>query len=169
MPDNHDSVLLYTELLNQTDLQKGYVRIFEFLKTLRVVLMKRYPEDIFSQLYQGMMDMSYFAIIPESLKAQGLKFAIVYVHASSSVEVWLSGRNRKIQREWSRLLVSKPITYTRVNQEIGADAIVSHRLQCQPDFNHLKDSVERMLPEIEEIIADMKNIVVEIMYESVSK
>ncbi|HBS90864.1 MAG TPA: hypothetical protein DEA51_00140 [Erysipelotrichaceae bacterium] len=169
MSTYQQAVSHYTRQITQTDLKKGYIRIFEFLSLLRSWMIHQCPKETISQIYQGMMDMSYFAIIPQSIKDSGLKIAIVYLHETSIIEVWLSGRNRTIQNQWFKLFESKSTRFLLLNQTKGVDAILSHPLQHQPDFNDLEESIRVMAPEIEEVIKEMKRYVKDILNESKPK
>ena len=59
-------------------LQKAYKALLGYMLDLRTHFQIRYPGYSISGLYQGYMDMTYFAIIPPSLKQRNLKIAIVF-------------------------------------------------------------------------------------------
>lgn len=56
-----------------------------------------------SGLYQGYMDITYFALFPPALRRRNLKIAIVFNHDAFRFEAWLAGRNRRVQRQYWKL------------------------------------------------------------------
>ena len=67
---------------------------------LRTRFTNNYPKFAVSGLYQGYMDMTYFAIFPQALKERSLKIAIVFNCDSFRFEAWLAASNRKIRRRY---------------------------------------------------------------------
>jgi len=93
-----DYVLEYESLLKTTNLQRDYQEFLKFFKQLRVYLEQELPEYAFlGGIMENGMDYSYFQFTGGALREQGLKIVIAYVHKTSSLEVWLSGVNRKTQ------------------------------------------------------------------------
>jgi hypothetical protein len=83
------------------------------------------------------MDMTYFALTPPALQDLQLKIAIVFVHEGCSFEVWLAGRNRKIQAEYVELLSQRNTGRYTVSQiGPGVDSIIATVIVEQPDFDH---------------------------------
>ena len=66
------------EQLRAGSIQRGYQALLGYMMSLRTHFKSRYPSCFISGLYQGYMDMSYFAIVPPSFKRRGLKLAIVF-------------------------------------------------------------------------------------------
>lgn len=64
---------------------------------LRIHFKNRYPNYSISGLYQGYLDMTYFAIVPPALKQRDLKIAIVFNYDAFRFEAWLAGTNRQVQ------------------------------------------------------------------------
>ncbi len=86
------------------------------------------------------MDMTYFAIIPPDLKMRKLKVAIVFLHETFRFEVWLSGGNRQIQMDYSRLIREKGWNKYRLTANPKtSDSILEHTLIAEPDFGNLDD------------------------------
>ncbi|HWQ03148.1 MAG TPA: hypothetical protein VNL38_01590 [Candidatus Nitrosotenuis sp.] len=75
---------------------------------LRTHFMKRFGESAVSGLYQGYMDMTYFALFPPSLRRRQLKIAIVFNYDAFRFEVWLSARNQQLQRQYWELVKDVP-------------------------------------------------------------
>ena len=57
---------------------------------LRTHFKDRYPKYSVSGLYQGYLDMTYFAVVPPSFKRRGLKIAIVFNYGAFRFEAWLA-------------------------------------------------------------------------------
>lgn len=47
--------------------------------------------------------MTYFSVIPKSIKERKLKIAIVFLHTAFRFEAWLSGLNRQVQTQYWEL------------------------------------------------------------------
>ena len=83
--------------------------------------------------------MTYFAFTPPRLKDKKLKIAIVYLHQEGRFEVWLGGKNRKIQAEVIERLSHKTIDNYSLSQVTpGVDSIIESILVEQPDFDNLE-------------------------------
>ena len=107
---NFDRNLLseYKELLQTTNLRKGYQEFIKLFRYIRVSLEKNMSEYKFQgNIVENGMDYSYFLFTSESLKEKGLKIAIVFVHSNFQFEVWLSGYNRNYQLKYYDLLKGK--------------------------------------------------------------
>ena len=88
----------YESLLKTTHLQRDYQEFLKFFKQLRVYLEQELPGFVFlGAPVENGMDYSYFQFTRDDLREQGLKIVIAYVHKTCSLEVWLSGVNRKTQ------------------------------------------------------------------------
>lgn len=129
----------YKHQLEKGAIQTAYRGLMEYMGSLRVYFKTRYPDySVPGSIYYGYMDMTYFSLVPESLKARGLKIAVVFLHEACRFEVWLSGYNRQIQAEhWEAIKVSGWDKYRLVQDPKGSDAILEHVLTSEPDFNDL--------------------------------
>jgi hypothetical protein len=111
--------------LRKGSIQKAYRALLSFMMALRTHFKNRYPDSAVSALYQGYMDMTYFAIFPPALKQCDLKIAIVFNYEAFSFEAWLAGRNRKVNRQyWELFRNSQWTAYRVVTPAPGVDAIV---------------------------------------------
>ena len=128
----------YTHHLQQGEIQIAYKGILEFLGKLRAEFIKKYPHYDVSSIYQGYMDMSYFSLNTKSLKDNGLKIAIVYLHDKGDFEVWLSARNRDIAKSYVSLL----------NGSISGDVNVFH------DINNPDAIIECILLPTKQLLTD---------------
>jgi len=142
-------------------LQKAYKALLDYMLDLRTHFKNQYPNYAVSGLYQGYMDMTYFAILPPPLKARGLKIAIVFNYDPFRFEAWLSGSNRQIQREyWGLFKDNRWSDYRVVAPAKGIDSIVECDLAQDFDFgdlNHLTEMIEaktiRFINDMEGFIA----------------
>lgn len=99
-----DDLARLHDRLREGGLQRAYGSIIGYMSHLRVHLASRDGERAVSALYQGVFDMTYFALFPPALKSRGLKLAVVFDYESFAFEVWLAARNRALQRQYFELL-----------------------------------------------------------------
>ena len=122
--------------LGKGSIQKAYRALLSYMMSLRTHFKNRYPDSAVSGLYQGYMDMTYFALFPPSLKHRGLKIAIVFNYDAFRFEAWLAGSNRKIQRQyWELFRNSQWPEYRVVTPARGIDSIVECDLAKDFDFS----------------------------------
>lgn len=107
MSSLNQSIQEYTRQLKQGDIQKAYKGIMTFMAGLSSYLQSKHPDHTAGAMYFGYMDMTYFPFTPEWLKRRRLKIAIVYLHEQNRFEVWLSGSNKAVQKEYIQLLSQK--------------------------------------------------------------
>jgi hypothetical protein len=130
----------YKQQLKKGVIQKAYLGLMQYIMDLKTHFKKKYPEySVSGSLYYGYMDMTYFALFPESLKKRGLKIAIVFVYETFRFEVWLSGSNRPVQAKYWQLFKDNDWNkYHLVPTQKGVDSIVEHVLADNPDFKDLE-------------------------------
>jgi len=122
--------------LRKGAIQKAYRALLSYMMGLRTHFKNRYPDSAVSALYQGYMDMTYFAIFPPPLKHRDLKIAIVFNYEAFSFEAWLAGRNRKVNRQyWELFRDSQWTAYRVVTPAKGIDSIVECDLAKDFDFS----------------------------------
>jgi hypothetical protein len=120
-------------------IQKAYTTLLGYMMDLRIHFQNRYPSYSISGLYQGYMDMTYFAIVPPSLKHHNLKIAIVFNYEAFRFEAWLSGANRQVQRKyWEMFRDSQWADYRVVTPAKGVDSIIECNLAENFDFDNLE-------------------------------
>lgn len=120
-------------------INKAYKGLMEYLMYLRIHFKNTHP-DIFipGTFYSGYMDMSYFSLVPESLKRHNLKIAVVFLHEAFRFEAWLAGANKQIQTKyWELFKESGWKKYPIVATTKDADAVIEHVLVDIPDFSNL--------------------------------
>ena len=122
--------------LEKRSIQKAYRALLSYMMDLRTYFVKKYGEPAVSGLYQGYMDMTYFALFPPSLKCRDLKVAIVFNYDAFRFEAWLAARNRKVQRQyWELFRDSHWAQYRVVTPAGGIDSIIEYDLVKNFDFN----------------------------------
>ena len=95
MENLNDLVFEYKNQLAVGKIQVAYRGLIEYMSGLRNFFRKKYPELGSGTLYQGYMDMTYFALFPEYLHKRNLKIAIVLIHDKMIFELWLAGINKQ--------------------------------------------------------------------------
>lgn len=126
MPIEEDLAQLRDQL-GRGALRRAYGSIVGYMSQARSHFVARDGERAVSALYQGVFDMTYFALFPPALKSRGLKLAIVFDYESFSFEVWLAARNRALQRRYWQLLRDCGWSGDRlVEPAAGVDAIIEH-------------------------------------------
>ncbi len=146
MQSIQDDMQAFRAQLEHGSLQKAYRALLSYMLSLRAHFIDLYPDYAVSGLYQGYLDMTYFALIPPSFKPRGLKIAIVFNYGAFRFEAWLAGRDRKVQREyWKRFKDSHWAEYRVVAPGRGIDSIVECDLVQDIDFERqdaLTSSIE---------------------------
>jgi hypothetical protein len=126
----------FREQLGKGSIQKAYRALLSYMMGLRTHFKNSYAGSAVSGLYQGYMDMTYFALFPPSLKHRGLKIAIVFNYDAFRFEAWLAGTNRKVQRQyWELFRDSQWPEYRVVTPARGIDSIVECDLAKDFDFS----------------------------------
>ena len=122
--------------LGKGSIQKAYRALISYMMGLRTHFVNKYGEPAVSGLYQGYMDMTYFALFPPSLKHRDLKVAIVFNYDVFGFEAWLAARNRKVQRQyWELFRDSQWPEYRVVTPAKGIDSILECDLATDFDLD----------------------------------
>ena len=161
MDSLNDQVEVYTRLLAEGNIQKAYKGIVTFMSALRALFAQRFEDCAVGALYQGYMDMTYFACTPPTLKTHQLKIAVVYLHEDNALEVWLAGANRSVQADFIRRVSGLEISDLTLHKVApGEDAIVSRLIAQRPDFDRpealtaaVEDSVRKFIARVETLLA----------------
>ncbi|HEY3312269.1 MAG TPA: hypothetical protein VGK00_11575 [Anaerolineales bacterium] len=135
-----ENMLEYKKQLEKGIIQKAYQGLMEYMLSLRNHFTNKYPDlPVPGSMYYGYMDMTYFSILPKSLKDRDLKIAIVFLYDAFRFEIWLSGKNKQVlAKYWKILKENKWEQYKIVAPEKGVDFIVEHILVDNPDFSDLE-------------------------------
>ncbi len=143
-------------------IQKAYRALLSYMAGLRTHFANMYGEPAVSGLYQGYMDMTYFALFPPSLKRLDLKIAIVFNYEAFRFEAWLAARNRKVQRQYWELFKDRDWAgYRVVVPAAGIDSILECDLAMDFDLSNpdiLTSSIETttvaFIDEIESFLSE---------------
>jgi hypothetical protein len=130
----------YKRQIEKGDIKFAYKGLMEYVLHLRTYFTHNYPDFVVSgNIYQGYMDMTYFALNPAPLKNKKLKIAIVFLHDKIRFEIWLAGVNKQIQSKYWKIFNDNHFTTYRMPTDItGIDSIVEHDLIDQPDFDNFE-------------------------------
>jgi hypothetical protein len=136
----------FREQIHAGSIQKAYKALLGYMQDLRSHFKTRYPRYSISGLYQGYLDMTYFAVVPPSFKHRNLKIAIVFNYEAFRFEAWLAGTNRQVQRKyWELFKNSRWRDYHVITPAKGVDSIIECRLAEHfdlDDCDHLTDCIE---------------------------
>lgn len=143
-------------------IQKAYRALLSYMTGLRTHFVNKYGDPAVSGLYQGYMDMTYFALFPPALKRRDLKVAIVFNYEAFRFEAWLAARNRKVQRQyWELFKDSDWAAYRVVAPAAGIDSIFECDLTKDFDLSNpdtLTSNIEKatvaFIDEIERFLSD---------------
>lgn len=91
----------YAEIRNNTGLAREYAKVVNYLENIRKEVSQTFQVG---RLMHVGLDYSYFSFIDDELKQKGLKYLIYYDHETSKLELYLSGRNRRINDQVKALL-----------------------------------------------------------------
>ncbi len=122
--------------LEKGAIQKAYGALLSYMMGLRTHFKNYLAGSTVSGLYQGYMDMTYFALFPSSLKHRNLKIAIVFNYDAFGFEAWLAAGNRKGQRQyWELFKDSQWPEYRVVTPAKGIDSILECDLATDFDLD----------------------------------
>ena len=148
--------------LEKGSIQKAYRGLLYYMMGLRTHFKNNLFGSTVSGLYQGYMDMTYFALFPSSLKHRNLKIAIVFNYDAFGFEAWLAAGNRKVQRHyWELFKESQWPEYRLVTPAKGIDSILEFDLASGFDLDDpdaLTASIEKttvaFIDDIERYLAE---------------
>ncbi len=132
MQPTQEDMESFRKQLGKGSIQKAYRALISYMMGLRTHFANKYGDSTVSALYQGYMDMTYFAIFPPSLKSHDLKVAIVFNYDAFRFEGWLAARNRKVQRRYWELFKDGQWPGYRVAEPAGGiDSIIECNLAAE--------------------------------------
>jgi hypothetical protein len=137
---------------------RAYRAVMDYMLDLRAELARNHPDYTTSNsLYFGYMDMTYFAFISPALVARKLKPAVVFIHQTTSFELWLAAANKQIQLQYWNLFRGKGYNRYRLLDDLrGEDAILIHSIP-DPDFGDLPGLTARIERESMRFITDIED------------
>lgn len=159
MESFYENMIEYKKQLEKGAIQEAYKSLMDYIMALRTHFNNKYPDYFVSgSIYQGYMDMTYFAFFPQSLKDRKLKIGIVFVHNRCRFEVWLFGNNKKIQTKyWKLIKESAWNKYHIVPTVKGFDSILENVLVEDPDFSDLDTLTKQIESGTLKFIQDVEN------------
>ncbi len=157
----NDAIIEYKKQLDKGHIQIGYRGLIEYMMCLKNFFKNKYPNfSVPSNLYQGYMDMTYFALFPEDLKKRKLKIAIVLIHDKMKLEIWLSGINKQTQTKYWNGLKSKNLKNYHLPKTLtGADSIIEYTLTDKPDFTNTEVLTRQIESKTLKFIKDIKELI----------
>jgi len=146
MESFHEYMQEYQKQMKKGVINKAYQGLMAYIMELRTHFKTKYPVFFVSgSIYYGYMDMTYFSVIPKSLKQRKLKIAVVFLHEACRFEVWLAGANKQVQSHyWDLIMQNNWDQYRVVPTTKGADSIIEHIAVDNPDFRDL-DALTRQI------------------------
>jgi len=158
-----ESMTEYKKLLKKGDIIVAHQGLMDYIRDLRTHFNNRYPDySVPGNIYYGYMDMTYFAIIPESLKSLGLKIAIVFIYEEFRFEVWLAARNKEIQNRFRKKLLEQNWSKHHITEPgKGIDSILDSVLIENPEFRDLEILTKRIESRVQGFIMDVEDFLAE--------
>ena len=159
MKSLQENMAEFRKQLEKGSIQKAYQGLMEFMIRLKNHFSNKYPDySTPGSLYNGYMDMTYFSILPKSLKERDLKIAIVFLYDAFRFEIWLSGKNKQVlAKYWKIINKSGWGKYKVVEPVKGVDSVVEHVLVDNPDFSDLDALTKQIERGALEFIRDIES------------
>lgn len=159
MESFHKCMDEYKKQLEKGVIKNAYKGLMEYIMGLRTHFTNKHPDYAVSgSIYYGYMDMTYFSVSPKSIKERKLKIAIVFLHEAFRFEAWLSGANRKVQKQyWELIKESGWNKYKIVSPAKGVDSIIEFILVDNPDFSDLDALTKKIEKSTLKFIKDVEN------------
>ena len=136
----------FRKQLKKGAIQEAYRGLLDYILELKTYFKNKYPDYFVSgSIYFGYMDMTYFSVIPESLKQKKLKIAIVFNYEAFGFEVWLSAVNKNILTKYWNLMKDRNWdNYRIVKPGKGIDSILEYTIVNNPDFSNLDNLTKKI-------------------------
>lgn len=159
MKSLREDMIEYKKQLGKGVIQKAYRGLMEYMISLKNHFTNKYPDySVPGSIYHGYMDMTYFSILPKSLKDRDLKIAIVFLYDAFRFEIWLSGKNKQVlAKYWKVIKENNWDKYKIVAPVKDVDSIVEHILMDNPDFGDLEDLTRQIDKGTSKFIKDIEN------------
>jgi len=136
----------FEAVLKDGKMTAAYQRLAAYIRELRAHFAASYPDyDFPGSIYYGYLDMTYFSILPPALKKRDLKVAVVFNYQSFRFEAWLSGRNRKAQKDaFQAIQEAGWETYRLTPNPEKSDSVLEHILAADPNFSDLDELTKQI-------------------------
>jgi hypothetical protein len=157
----------FRKQLEKGSIQKAYKALLSYMMSLRSHFSNKYGDKAVSSLYQGYMDMTFFALFPPALRRLDLKVAIVFNYDQFRFEAWLAARNRRIQQQyWELVKDSDWGEYRVITPAGGIDAIIACDLGNDLNLDNqdlltatIDEGVEAFIQKIVRFFSERRSVV----------
>ncbi|MDY8136176.1 DUF7000 family protein [Aquimarina sp. 2201CG5-10] len=159
MKSFNEYIEIYQKQLEKGDIKEAYTRLMTYMRELKTHFATQYLDyNISNNVYQGVMDISYFSITSNALKNKKLKVAIIFNHNEIRFEAWLAGYNKQIQAKYWKIFKDTSFAKYRLTDDIKQHiSILEHVLIDNPDFNNLETLTKEIERETLEFISQIEN------------
>ena len=162
MQSINKDMLEFSRQLEKGSIQRAYRALIAYMMGLRKHFSNNLAGYTVSGLYQGFMDMTYFALFPPTLKQRNLKMAIVFNYEAFRFEAWLAGGNREIQRQyWELFKDSQWPEYRVVRPAKGIDSILECDLATDFDLDDPDDLTGSIEKDVVVFLEDIERFLTE--------
>lgn len=145
----------YKNIIQTTNLQRGYQELIKFFRYLRNYLQKEMTNFNFTaNIVENNMDYSYFQFTNENLKKKGVKIVCVFLHKEFKYQVWLSGVNRQTQIKCFNMY-EKNNKYTMSPNPDKTDYILSKDINIELNYDNIENLLNNFKKEIYMFIDDI--------------
>ena len=153
----------YCSCISQGEFPRAYRGIISALTAFKSSWEAVHSSDRVGTLYQGYLDMSFVAVLPDALAAERLKISLVFLHPTGQFSLWLTAGNRVIQKSVSDALRAFPLGgYSLCALEPGVDAIISRDLPKPYPFDEPEQLNAFLMQAAESFRADMVSLIAKI-------
>lgn len=143
--------------IREGQIPRAYQALIGFMNQLRSKFGKEYPDAAISNLYQGRLDVTYFAISPQPFKRHSLKIALVFNYVEFRFEAWLAGNNRAVSKRYWLLAKDFELRGAQVLEpEKGVGGFIKADLVTEPDFSDFDDLAGQIDTKLGGFIAQME-------------
>ena len=159
----NDTLKVYQQLLQETDIQKAYKEVLAFIRKVQVYIKNTYPEfEVSKNLYEGYLDLSFFTFTTKKLKSKDFKIVIVFLHKEMKFEGWLSAKTKSTianyNEKFSQYDISK---YSLSSSNKKSIAILETTLVQFPNFDNNEELLSQIETNIIRFISDVEYFLTE--------
>lgn len=131
-------VAAYKTQLENGDIQIAYEQLIKFVMKVKACFEKTFPTQYtYGNVSPGYLDFTYFPFSDTFLRNKKLRYGIVLNHRQMRFELWLMGRNAKIQKQYWALLKSSK--WNADQPTMPQYSVLEVVLVDTPDFDDLDE------------------------------
>lgn len=139
----------YKKLQDTTNIQDCYQHTIQALKYICSKLEEEMTNYHFmNRFVENQMNFSYFQLTNDSLKNKKLKIQVIFVHKTCTFEVWISGYNRKTQKNYYSSLPNELDAFEKCADPLKNDYLLKKKLSR----TLTRDDIQSILLEIKDTI-----------------